>query len=125
MRERDPAVLVVGAGPTGLVLALVVARMGVPVRIVDPQAGPSRESRALGVQARTLELYRALGLSDRVVAAGLPMKSAEVRVEGQPRAALPVGRMGEGISPFPYLLIYPQDVHEPMVSVVSGPLGLP
>jgi 2-polyprenyl-6-methoxyphenol hydroxylase-like FAD-dependent oxidoreductase len=59
MRESDASVLVVGAGPTGLALALVLARMGVPVRIVDRKPGPSRESRALGVQARTLELYRA------------------------------------------------------------------
>ena len=124
MRERDPVVLVVGAGPTGLVLALVLARMGVAVRIVDRKPGPSRESRALGVQARTLELYRALGLSDRVVAAGLPMEAAEVRVEGRLRAALPLGRMGQGISPFPYLLIYPQDVHEPMLIAALAEAGV-
>ncbi|TNC64915.1 FAD-dependent monooxygenase [Rubellimicrobium roseum] len=124
MRERDASVLVVGAGPTGLVLALVLARMGVAVRIVDRKPGPSRESRALGVRARTLELYRALGLSDRVVAAGLLMKAGEVWVEGQPRAVLPLGRMGQGISPFPYLLIYPQDAHKPMLISALAEVGV-
>ncbi len=68
MPKHDAAVLIVGAGPSGLVLALVLARLGVAVRIVDRRTGPAKESRALGMQALTLELYRALGLSGRVVA---------------------------------------------------------
>ena len=124
MRERDASVLAVGAGPTGLALALVLARMGVAIRIVDRKPGSSRESRALGVQAPTLELYRALGLSDRVVTEGLPMKSAELRVEGRPRATLPLGSMGQGVSAFPYLLIYPQDVHEPMLIAALAEAGV-
>lgn len=123
MPESDTAVLIVGAGPTGLVLALVLARMGVAVRVVDRKPGPSRESRALGVQARTLELYRALGLSNRVVAEGLPMEAGEIRVEGRPRARLPIGHMGQGVSAFPYLLIYPQDVHEPMLIAALAEAG--
>ncbi len=124
MRESDASVLVVGAGPTSLVLALVLARMGVAVRIIDRKPGPSRESRALGVQARTLELYRALGLSDRVVGAGLPMETGEVRVEGRPRATLPLWRMGEEVSAFPYLVIYPLDVHEPMLIAALAEAGV-
>lgn len=124
MSERDAAVLLVGAGPTGLVLALVLARLGVAVRVVDRKPGPSRESRALGVQARTLELYRSLGLSERVLAHGLAMDAAEIRVEGRPRARLPIGRMGEGISRFPFLLIYPQDVHEPMLIEALAAAGV-
>lgn len=124
MRKAETSVLVVGAGPSGLVLALVLARLGVAVRIVDRKAGPSRESRALGVQARTLELYRALGLSDRVLANGIPMDVGEIRVEGRTRARLPIGRMGQGVSPFPYLLIYPQDVHEPMLIAALAEAGV-
>src|SRR5205814_988002 len=63
-------VLVVGAGPTGLVLALWLTRLGVRVRIVDKTAEPGTTSRALAVQARTLELYRQMGLADAVVAGG-------------------------------------------------------
>ena len=54
----DAEVLVVGAGPTGLVLALWLTRLGVRVRIIDKTAEPGTTSRAVAVQARTLELYR-------------------------------------------------------------------
>ena len=57
-------VLVVGAGPTGLVLALWLTLLGVRVRIVDTTAKPGTTSRAIAVQARTLELYRQIGLAD-------------------------------------------------------------
>src|SRR5205809_7694547 len=66
----DTDVLVVGAGPTGLMLANQLVRRGVRVRIIDRHAGPARESTALGVQARTLEIYSHLGISDQAVALG-------------------------------------------------------
>ena len=56
-------VLVVGAGPTGLMAGLVLTRRGVPVVVVDQKEGPTRESRALAVQARTMEIYDQLGLA--------------------------------------------------------------
>src|SRR6266436_4187415 len=56
-------VLIVGAGPTGLVLALWLTKLGVKVRIVDKTAEPGTTSRALAVHARTLELYRQLDLT--------------------------------------------------------------
>ena len=69
MAAADRAeVLIVGAGPTGLVLALWLTRLGVHVRIVDMAAEPSTTSRAVAVQARTLEFYRQVGLADSVVA---------------------------------------------------------
>jgi 2-polyprenyl-6-methoxyphenol hydroxylase-like FAD-dependent oxidoreductase len=66
----DDDVLVIGAGPTGLVLALWLTKLGVRVRILDKTAGPGTTSRALAVQARTLELYRQLDLADAVLARG-------------------------------------------------------
>ena len=59
-------VLIVGAGPTGLVLALWLTKLGVKVRIIDKTAEPGTTSRALAVHARTLELYRQLDLTDFV-----------------------------------------------------------
>ena len=53
--SQQPQVLIVGAGPTGLVLALWLRRLGVEVRIVDKTAEPGTTSRAVAVQARTLE----------------------------------------------------------------------
>ena len=60
-------VLIVGAGPTGLALALWLTRVGVAVRIIDKNSGPADYSRALGVQARTLELYQMLGIAQHVI----------------------------------------------------------
>ncbi len=61
----DVPVLIVGAGPTGLVLALWLTRLGVAVRIIDKTAEPGTTSRALAVQARTLEFYRQVGIARR------------------------------------------------------------
>jgi glycine/D-amino acid oxidase-like deaminating enzyme len=72
-RDSNSDVLIVGAGPTGLVLALWLTRLGVRVRIIDKTSEPGTTSRALAVQARTLELYRQVGLADAVVARGRKM----------------------------------------------------
>src|SRR5438876_5292634 len=109
---RTTDVLIVGAGPTGLVLGLWLTRLGVRVRVVDKTAEPGTTSRAIVVQARTLELYRQIGLADAVVARGRKMAVVNLWVSGKPVARAVFGEMGTGISPFPYALIYPQDEHE-------------
>src|SRR6185503_6303689 len=108
----DTEVLIVGAGPTGLVLALWLARTGVRVRIVDKAAEPGTTSRALAVQARTLELYRQLEIADAVIERGRKMTAANLWVAGKQAAHIVFGDMGEGLSPFPYVLIFSQDEHE-------------
>ncbi len=65
-------VLIVGAGPTGLAAALELSRLGIAVRIIDKQAAPPTTSRAVGVQARTLELLELRGLADEMVRIGNP-----------------------------------------------------
>src|SRR5207237_7909883 len=69
-RVMNPRVLIVGAGPTGLNLALSLARRGVPFRIISEANGPGEHSRALAVQARTLEFYGQFGFADEVIAQG-------------------------------------------------------
>ncbi len=56
--------LIVGAGPTGLTMANLLARYGIDFRIVDKRSGPTDQSRALVVHACTLELWDKLGLAD-------------------------------------------------------------
>jgi 2-polyprenyl-6-methoxyphenol hydroxylase-like FAD-dependent oxidoreductase len=109
---NPPQVLIVGAGPTGLVLALWLTRLGVRVRIVDKLAEPGTTSRALVVHARTLELYQQVDLADAVVSSGLKFMAANLWAKGRIAGRVGFGRMGEGLSPFPYALIYPQDAHE-------------
>jgi 2-polyprenyl-6-methoxyphenol hydroxylase-like FAD-dependent oxidoreductase len=108
-------VLIVGAGPTGLVLALWLTRLGVRVRIIDKTAQPGTTSRALAIHARTLELYSQVGLAQEVVAQGREMRAANLWVAGRQAARAVLGDMGAGLSPFPYVLILPQDEHEKLL----------
>src|SRR5271168_384869 len=109
---QKSGVLIVGAGPTGLVLALWLTRLGVRVRIIDKTAEPGTTSRALAVQARTLEFYSQIGLAETVVQRGRKTIAANLWVAGKRVAHAVLGEMGMGLSPFPYALIFPQDEHE-------------
>src|SRR6266404_3791243 len=71
-RHHMDRVLIAGAGPTGLTAALELSRLGIPVRIIDKQSAPPTTSRAVGVQARTLELLELRGLADEMVRLGNP-----------------------------------------------------
>jgi 2-polyprenyl-6-methoxyphenol hydroxylase-like FAD-dependent oxidoreductase len=110
--DSETDVLIVGAGPTGLVLALWLAHWGVRVRIIDKTKEPGTTSRALAVQARTLELYAQMGLADAVMERSRPALAVNLWVTGKKRTHVAFGDMGAGISPYPYPIIFPQDEHE-------------
>ncbi len=120
----DTDVLIAGAGPTGLVLALILKTSGAAVRIVDKAAEPGTTSRALAVQARTMEFYRQLGLADAVVAEGRNVLAANLWTHGRHRARLDIGRYGQGLSPFNFPLIYAQDAHERLLIRALADLGV-
>jgi 2-polyprenyl-6-methoxyphenol hydroxylase-like FAD-dependent oxidoreductase len=112
LNARNTDVLIVGAGPTGLVLALWLTHLGVRVRMIDKTAEPGTTSRALAVQARTLELYSQIGLADEVVKRGRRVTAVNLWVEGRKAAHAVIGEFGAGISPYPFALVFPQDEHE-------------
>ena len=87
-------VLIVGAGPTGLMLANQLARRGVRAVIIDRHAGPALQTRALGVQARTLEIYAHLGIVDRALELGKRATGANMWAEGRRTARIPIGDIG-------------------------------
>jgi 2-polyprenyl-6-methoxyphenol hydroxylase-like FAD-dependent oxidoreductase len=109
----DTDVLVVGAGPTGLLL------------IIDKNPGPVRQTRALGVQARTLEIYAHLGIAGRALELGKPSTGANMWARGRRRAWVPFGDSGRGISPYPYILILGQDDNERLLGEVLRTQGIP
>lgn len=121
--HREP-VLIVGAGPTGLVLALWLTRQGVPVRIIDKATGPGTASRAMAVQARTLELYRQLDLADAVVASGHTIPAINLWTTGKQRATLSFGSAGQDLTPYAFLLVYPQDQHERLLVARLQAMGV-
>jgi len=105
-------VLIVGAGPTGLVLALWLNRLGVAVRIVDHSVEPGTTSRALAVQARTLELYRQLDLAEPVIQRGHHVRAGNLWVAGEPAARFSFDAIASNLTPYSFLHIFPQDEHE-------------
>ncbi|HKW81264.1 MAG TPA: FAD-dependent monooxygenase [Casimicrobiaceae bacterium] len=108
----DTQVLVVGAGPTGLMLANQLARRGVPAMIVDRHAGPAVQTRALGVQARTVEIYQSLGIADRALELGKRATGANVWAQGRWMARIPLTETGRSLTPYPFILILGQDDNE-------------
>ena len=117
-------ILVVGAGPTGLVLALWLTRLGVKIRIVDRTAGPGTTSRALAVQARTLELYRQLDLTETVIAEGHQVPAMNLWVKGHAAARIAFENIGADLTPYPFLHIFPQDRHEQLLIERLHSLGV-
>ena len=83
-------VLIVGAGPTGLMAGVVLNRRGVPAVVVDRKAGPTRESRALAVQARTMEIYDQLGLAETVLEGAFPAMRMQIGEIPQRQRAGPI-----------------------------------
>ena len=108
----DTGVLVVGAGPTGLMLANQLVRRGVRTLIIDRHDGPSLETRALGVQARTLEIYSHLGIVDRALELGKRGTGGNIWADGQRRARVALSDAGEKVTPYPFLLVLGQDDNE-------------
>ena len=107
-----PSVLIVGAGPTGLALAIQLIRYGIDFVIVDKREGITPYSKAIGVQARTLEIYQQIGIAQSLVDQGLIAKGVRLLEGGEAKAEVPLATLGEGKSPFPYLLIVEQSKHE-------------
>src|SRR5271155_2310708 len=95
-RRTDVPVLIAGAGPTGLVLALWLTRLGITVRIIDKTALPGTTSRALAVQVRTLEFYRQIELADAVVENGVKIAGVNLWVRGEKAARVPLQEIGDG-----------------------------
>ncbi|MEV6630341.1 FAD-dependent monooxygenase [Actinoplanes sp. NPDC051470] len=106
--QQDGEVLVVGAGPSGLMTAALLLRQGVPVRIIDANAGPSTESRAFAVQARTIELFRSLGLADELLTHGVIDTGIKFHLRGRYAGGLDFDRARAADTPYQFILMAPQ-----------------
>ena len=102
-------VLIVGAGPTGLMLANQLGRRGVRTLIIDRHRGPAEQTRAMAVHARTLEIFAQLGVADRALALGRRGNGANMWTGGRRAARIPLDAMGRGLSPYPFVLMLGQD----------------
>ena len=117
-------VLVVGAGPTGLMLANQLVRRGLRPSIIDRHSGPAQQTRAMAVHARTLEIYAKLGIADRALQLGRRGNAANMWAQGERRARIPLGEIGQGLSAFPYVLMLGQDDNEQIMGEKLNDQGI-
>src|SRR5688500_17162715 len=114
-RSTKTDVIIIGAGPTGLALASQFIRYGIDFIIIDKKETTTPHSKAIGVQARTLEIYEQIGLADKLVDIGWKAEKARMIVGGKVRGEVSFADIGKGKSDYPYVLIIEQGRHEAIV----------
>ncbi len=114
-------VLVVGAGPTGLTAAMELTRLGIPVRLVDKLPAAGTTSRALAVQARTLELFERRGLADKMLALGNPARAAALH---SGKELLGKESFSHISSPYKFILMLSQAETERLLTEKLAALGV-
>jgi 2-polyprenyl-6-methoxyphenol hydroxylase-like FAD-dependent oxidoreductase len=121
--ELSCDVLVVGAGPTGLMLANWLAKLGVRAIVVDGKDGPTRESRALVVQARSIEVYDQLGLADAVLEAAHRAEALAPGFGSRVFGRIPLGPLGGDLTPYPWIEVLEQSRNEQILYANLQALG--
>jgi len=114
-------VLIAGAGPTGLTAALALAQKGVKARLIDKRPTAITTSNALGIQPRTLEMWKEMGLVKEALALGHPIKGVMI---GTPRRALIKLSVEKLPTPYPFILILPQAKTERLLTEHLSQLGV-
>ena len=114
-------VVIVGAGPTGVMLAIELARRGVHVRIFDKQPKRSTETRAIGVHARTLETFHQLGIVDQFLERGHKTTGMAVHTRARRSTQVDFGALD---SPYPFVLMLGQDQTQEILDRKLEQLGV-
>ena len=105
-------VIIIGAGPTGLSLACQLIRHGIDACILDKNEAITPYSKALGVHARTLEIYEQMGLAAKAVEKGTITGRVRMLERGELVGEVDLSHIGEGLSPYPYMLVLEQSENE-------------
>ena len=118
----DPQVLVVGAGPVGLTLAIELAGHGLSCRVIDQNEGPTPWSKAQLIHARTLEVLHRLGVAEEAIARGRPLHGLSLFAPGGKKIAhLPFTEID---SPYPFVLSLAQRDTEALLTARLQALGV-
>lgn len=117
-------VLVVGAGPTGLVAAAEALRHGLSVRIIEKRAARAAFSKALVVHARTLEVFATMGIAEKIRAVGAPFAALNTHfADGRRRVRVDLLQLPWGDTDYPYWLSVPQYDTERVLEAHLADLG--
>lgn len=116
-----PTVLIVGAGPIGMTLAILLGQQGVPLRIIEKNAGPSTATKAIAIHSRTLEIFRAMGVAEQAVAQGFAINQFSVQSDGSRILNYDFAQLQ---APYPMLLSLPQPQTEAILLERLGTLGI-
>ena len=108
-------VIIVGAGPTGLALACQLIRHQVDFVILDKSSGVTPYSKALGVHARTLEIYEQLDLAQKAVEQGTIAGQVRLLERGEVLGQVELSNIGKGLSPYPFMLVLEQSRNEQLM----------
>jgi 2-polyprenyl-6-methoxyphenol hydroxylase-like FAD-dependent oxidoreductase len=108
----ETEVLIVGAGPTGLMMACQLAVYGVSFRIIDKSSISSQNSGALIVQARTLEIFEQMGIAGEAIKQGIIADRINILYNGKKIAYTSIKDIGRNLSQFPFLLMLEQSKTE-------------
>jgi 2-polyprenyl-6-methoxyphenol hydroxylase-like FAD-dependent oxidoreductase len=102
--QADTPVLIVGAGPTGLMLACQLAIYKIPFRLIDKNEDHTTQSRALVIQARSLEIFNQMGIADEAIKYGKIARAIGAFIQGKKVVRIPVIDIGKGLTKFSHLL---------------------
>lgn len=110
--NNDIEVLIIGGGPTGLMLGCQLLRFGISFRIFDKQADRAHESRALAVQAKSMEIFQNLGLADEFLAHARSGTHLQIFINGKPKLKLKFENVTIPDTPFPAIYFISQSETE-------------
>ncbi|WP_034797310.1 FAD-dependent monooxygenase [Exiguobacterium chiriqhucha] len=118
--DKQVDVLIVGAGPTGLTLALTLARYGISFEIIDRKTTPSNNSRAIGIQPRTIEVFSRLDVAKEVLDRARTIEKGNLYFSGQWTAKLEFSRL---VTPYPFVTLLRQNETEAILEAALNEHG--
>lgn len=119
-QDQTLPVLIIGAGPVGLIMALLLKRQGIAVRLMDKKAEATKTSNALGIHARTLELLETIGLADKAIQRGLILPKLVMTTKNKTLFEVNFTHLH---TKFPFILSLPQAETEALLTEELHALG--
>jgi 2-polyprenyl-6-methoxyphenol hydroxylase-like FAD-dependent oxidoreductase len=116
-------ILITGAGPTGLTMANLLARMGIPFLLIDKNAQPALDSKAFGIHARTLEIFDQLGIAEKAVEQGNIENTLHIFIKKKEIINFRIKELLTGETKYPYFLILEQNKTEELLIESLEELG--